>query len=55
VEEIQLVRRLRALASSNIWPAQLDLCLAYINHQYGGINKEQATQFVKNVSLFLTM
>ena len=51
VEEIQLVRRLRALASTNIWPARLDLCLAYINHQYGGINKDQATQFVKHVSL----
>jgi len=51
VEEIQLVRRLRALASGNIWPACLDLCLAYINHQYGGISKDQATQFVKHVSL----
>ena len=51
VEELQLVRRLRTLASKNIWSAQLDLCMAYVNHQYGSFSKDQAYQFVRQVSL----
>lgn len=51
VEELQLIRRLRRLASKNMWPAQLDLCMSYVNHQYGGFAKEQACQFVRQVSV----
>ena len=51
VEELQFVRRLRTLANKNIWPAQLDLCMAYVNHQYGGLSKDQALQFVRQVSI----
>jgi len=50
VEELQFVRRLRTLAGKNIWSAQLDLCMAYVNHQYGGFSKDQACQFVRQVS-----
>lgn len=53
VEELQFVRRLRTLASKNVWPAQLDLCMAYVNHQYGGFSKDQTWQFVRQVNKLL--
>lgn len=55
VEELHLIRRLRTLASKNIWPAQLDLCMAYINQQYGGFSKDQAYQFVRQVRICILL